>query len=292
MNCATRAAKQTFSSVKAQLYLSIVYCLLVLYSMFILMPLLITFTSSLRTTGEIFKYLSPFSWRTLFPTKVTLASYIELFEKYSFGRALGNSVFVSLVTVLVGLLVNGMAGFALAQFRFWGRNILFILVLISFMVPFEALAIPLYGLIRKMGLENSYSALILPSAVNGMVIFLFRQFFKGFPRTLFEAALVDGASWYTIFFRIVLPLSRPVLTSAGILLLITQWNAFFYPLLVANVPRCRVVQVAVANLFTQYGTEWGLVFAAVSISAVIPILIFLPFQRYYIASITSAGIKE
>jgi len=292
MNHTKKVSKLKLSSIKRQLHLLLVYCLLVLYLMFILIPLLITFTSSLRTTGEIFKYISPFSWRTFFPTKVTLASYITLFEEYGFGRALLNSVFVSLVTVLAGLLVNGMAGFALAQFRFRGRNTLFILVLISFMVPFEALAIPLYGLIRKMGLDNSYSGLIFPAVVNGMVIFVFRQFFKGFPSSLFEAALIDGASWYTIFFRIVLPLSRPVLISSGILLLITQWNAFFYPLLVANVPEYRVVQVAVANLFTQHGTKWGLIFAAVSISAVIPILVLSPFQRYYITAITSAGIKE
>jgi len=125
-----------------------------------------------------------------------------------------------------------------------------------------------------------------------MIIFLFRQFFKGFPRALFESARIDGASWFTIFYKIVLPISKPVIVSASILMLILRWNEFFYPLLVGNSPEYRVVQVAISNFFTQYQTKWNLLFAGVILAAIIPILILLPLQRFFVQAVTGTGIKE
>ncbi|HBE76816.1 MAG TPA: ABC transporter permease [Firmicutes bacterium] len=256
------------------------------------MPMLIVLFSSIRPGAEIFKNMMPFTWRTLLPNQITFDAYVALFREYHFGKVLFNSFYVATLSVVIGILINAMAGFAFAVFRFRGREMLFAFVLITFMVPFEAISIPLFQIINQLQLMNTYWGLILPGIANGLVVFLFRQFFKGLPIALFESARIDGANWMTIFTKLALPLSRPAMLSAGILIFITQWGSFFYPLLVANQPEYRVIQVAIANFFTQYQTLWNLLFASVVIAAVIPIILLLPMQRYYVQAVTQTGIKE
>lgn len=270
----------------------ITYLLLTIYGLFIAIPVVVTIASSIRPSPEIFKYMMPFSWKTILPQQVTFSAYIDLFTTYNFGRVLFNSIFVSTMTVALGVITNSMAGFAFAAFRFRGRDLLFAVVLISFMVPFESIAIPLYQLINQIGLVNTYSGLILPGAANGLVVFLFRQFFLGLPTSLYDSARVDGASWFVIFIRIVLPISKPAIISASILTFIVQWSSFFYPLLAANRPQYRVIQVAIANFFTQYQTLWSLLFAAVVMATIIPLLLILPLQQFYVQAIAGTGIKE
>jgi multiple sugar transport system permease protein/putative chitobiose transport system permease protein len=270
----------------------ITYALLFIYSLFIIAPVYIVLVSSFRTSEDVFKYMTPFTWRTLVPMKINFDAYVDIFKEINFGRSLFNSFFISIMSVIGGVVVNSMAGFAFAHLKFKGRDILFVMVLVTFMIPFESIAIPLYNFIRQLGLVNTYTGLILPGIANGMIIFLFRQFFKGFPKALFESARIDGASWFTIFYKIVLPISKPVIVSASILMLILRWNEFFYPLLVGNSPEYRVVQVAISNFFTQYQTKWNLLFAGVIMAAIIPILILLPLQRFFVQAVTGTGIKE
>jgi multiple sugar transport system permease protein/putative chitobiose transport system permease protein len=270
----------------------VTYLLLLIYGLFVVMPILIVLLSSIRPGEEIFKNMMPFTWRTLLPTQITLKAYVALFQEYHFGKVLFNSFYVATLTVAIGILINAMAGFAFGVFRFRGREILFGFVLITFMVPFEAISIPLFQIINQFKLINTYWGLILPGIANGLVVFLFRQFFKGLPVTLFESARIDGANWMTVFTKLALPLSKPAMLSAGILIFITQWGSFFYPLLVANKPEYRVIQVAIANFFTQYQTLWNLLFASVVIAAVIPIILLLPLQRYFVQAVTQSGIKE
>lgn len=270
----------------------ITYALLFIYSLFIIAPVYIVLVSSFRTSEDVFKYMTPFTWRTLVPMKINFDAYVDIFKEINFGRSLFNSFFISIMSVIGGVVVNSMAGFAFAHLKFKGRDILFVMVLVTFMIPFESIAIPLYNFIRQLGLVNTYTGLILPGIANGVIIFLFRQFFKGFPKALFESARIDGASWFTIFYKIVLPISKPVIVSASILMLILRWNEFFYPLLVGNSPEYRVVQVAISNFFTQYQTKWNLLFAGVIMAAIIPILILLPLQRFFVQAVTGTGIKE
>ena len=133
----------------------IIYILLFIYSLFILAPVYVVLVSSFRTSEDVFKYMTPFSWRTLIPTKITFVAYVDIFKEINFGRSLFNSFFISIMSVLGGLVVNSMAGFAFAHFRFKGRDILFIIVLATFMAPFESIAIPLYSFIRQLGLVNT-----------------------------------------------------------------------------------------------------------------------------------------
>ena len=164
--------------------------------------------------------------------------------------------------MLAGLVVNSLAGFAFAVLRFPGRNALFGITVLTFLVPFEAISIPLYTVVRSLGWLDTYMALIVPGVANGIVIFLFRQFFSQVPRELVDAARIDGASWLTIFVRIYLPLSKPVIISAALLIFLFQWEAFLWPLISTRSEGLKVIQVALAGFEERYQTLWNELFAA------------------------------
>ena len=184
-----------------------------------------------------------------------------------------------------------MAGFAFARFNFRGRNLLFTLVLLTFMIPAPLTTIPLYILVSRLGWINTWQALILPGLANSLVIFVFRQFFAEIPQDFLDAARVDGASWFRVLTSIILPMSKPVLITASLLLFLGQWNNFFWPLLVAPDPKFRVVQVAVSYAYEEHTTRWDLLLAGSMFAALIPILLVLPFQRYYVSGLVG-GLKE
>jgi multiple sugar transport system permease protein len=267
------------------------YVLLVLTAMFTLLPLLWAVAASFMPDYAIFQYTVPFSWHAFWPEPFTLSSYGDLLDG-PFLRALGNSLLVCGLTVAGGIAVNSLAGFAFATFRFRGKGVLFFLVLVSFTVPFEIVAIPLYGIVSTLHLTNSYQALVLPALANGVVIFLFTQFFADVPRELYDAARIDGLNWYGIFARIVLPLSGPVVISAGLLLFLGQWESFLWPLLVANDPHYEMVQVALSNFHTQYVEKWGDQLAGSVVVSAVPAIILLALQRHYVRSVAMTGIKE
>jgi multiple sugar transport system permease protein len=268
-----------------------VYLLLIVASALTLLPLAWSIAASFTPLDQIFKYTVPFSWHALFPQTFTLQAYHDLLFS-SFTRALLNTIFVCAATVVGGIIFNSMAGFAFAGFEFPGKRLLFILVLVTFMVPFEVLALPLYVLANNLQLANSYQALILPALANGIVIFLCRQFFLDTPRELLDAARVDGLSWFAVYWRIVLPLSTPVLVSGGLVLFLSQWQSFFWPLLIANDPQYQVVQVALANFQGEHLTLWNDIFAGSVISMSIPVVLLLVLQRYYVRTIARTGLIE
>ena len=257
-----------------------------------LLPLWWALASSVRPLNDIFKYVSPFSLAALIPDKITFEAYRSIFFDRGFGIAVFNSLFVALATVLAGLGVNSLAGFAFAVLRFPGRNALFGITVLTFLVPFEAISIPLYTVVRSLGWLDTYLALIVPGVANGIVIFLFRQFFSQVPRELVDAARIDGASWLTIFVRIYLPLSKPVIISAALLIFLFQWEAFLWPLISTRSEGLKVIQVALAGFEERYRTLWNELFAAATVAALIPLLILLPLQRFYVQGVTAGGFKS
>lgn len=266
----------------------ILYCAI---GFLFLLPLWWALASSLRPLNDIFRYVSPFSWRALVPDKLTFDAYRHIFFEKGYGSAVFNSLFVAIATVLAGLAVNSLAGFAFAILRFPGRNALFAVTVLTFLVPFEAISIPLYTVVRSLGWLDTYLALIVPGVANGIVIFLFRQFFAQVPRELVDAAKIDGAGWLTIFFRIYLPLSKPVIVSAGLLIFLFQWESFLWPLIATRSEGLKVIQVALAGFEQRYQTLWNELFAAASLAALIPLLILLPLQRFYVQGVTAGGFK-
>lgn len=160
------------------------------------------------------------------------------------------------------------------------------------MVPFELLSINLYSMMIDFGWVDTFLALIVPSVPNGMVIFLFRQYYLGFPDYLLETSKIDGLNWWGIFWRVVMPNSKAVCISSGLVLFLNQWESFLWPVLVTRSENMQTIQIALNSFRTQYTKEWNNIFAASIIAFLIPILIILPLQKFYVEGITSTGSKE
>lgn len=265
--------------------------LLVLLAVISVFPLLWVIASSLRPDTEIYQYALPFQWHTFVPVEFTIDAYKSLFTEFNFQRPIINTLIVSLLTVLFSCMVNSIAAFGFTFFKFKGKKILYALVLVSFMVPFESIAIPLYKVVYQFNWVNTIWGLVVPGIADGLVLFLFVQFFSSIPEGMFEAARIDGANWLQIYWRILLPMSKPVLITAALMVFINQWNSFLWPLLVAHGRDIRLIQVALSDFTAEHVTLWSCLYAASVVSALIPLLLFLPFQKYYVDGITSSGIK-
>ncbi|MBQ0962973.1 carbohydrate ABC transporter permease [Streptomyces sp. RK23] len=254
------------------------------------LPLLWVLAGSLRPGSQVLDSLDELSWRSLVPSDATLHNYVTLFQG-DFGRAVLNSVLVAAVTVALGLLVSASAAFGLSVFEFRGRGLVFAVILLSFMIPFDAIAIPLSSLFRDWNLQNTYAGLILPGIGNGLAIFLLRQFFLAVPRELVEAARIDGLSWWGVFTRIHLPLSRPALIGAGLTLFTFQWQSYMWPLLIGTEPSKQLGPIALGTLQGQMVVDYGQVFAAAVVLTVIPLVVLLRLQRHFTQSIANSGLK-
>ncbi|WP_433674236.1 carbohydrate ABC transporter permease [Microbacterium gorillae] len=255
-----------------------------------LTPLWWSFINSLRPGAETFSYLNPLQWQTFFTTTPTLDNYIALLDT-DLWRAIVNSLIVSLVTVVVGLAVCASAAFGLSAFRFRGQGALFSVIILSFLIPFDAIAIPLADMFRDWNLQNTFVGLILPGIGNGMAIFLLRTFFLAIPEEIVEAGRLDGLGWWGIFTKVYLPLSRPALIGAGLMLFLFQWQAYVWPLLMGTDKEHILGPVALSNLQGQFQVDYGVLFAASMILVLIPLAIILGFQRYFIQSVATSGLK-
>lgn len=269
----------------------VLYAVLAVIAVIALFPLIYIILASFRTDEEIFRYALPFSIHTLIPVEWTLENYKVIFTQFSFWRPILNTCLVVLILVPLNLMVASVAAYAFAFFDFKWKNALFAIFIVSFMVPTDSIALPLYSLISDMGLVNSLTALILPSISSGLAMFLFTQFFRGIPKSLLEAARVDGANWSHIFFRIVIPLSIPVFITAGLMIFVSEWNNYLWPLLVTRSEEVRTIQVSLAYFKDENETFWSYIYAASSISAIVPVLVYLPLQKYFVQGIASSGIK-
>jgi len=254
---------------------------LVLIATALVLPVYWILMSSLRPADQIFRHAGTFGLETLVPMQLTFENFRFIFSG-TFPRALFNSMFIGVATVTLGVFVNSMAGFAFAVFEFPFKRALFAVVLLSFMMPFESIVIPLYTLMRGLGWTDTYAALILPEVAGGLVIFLFRQFFAGIPKEIYEAAVIDGANWWQIYWRMTMPLSGPTIATASLMLFIHQWDAFFWPLVAASREELAVVQVAIARNMTLEQANWGALFASASSAVLVAMVPFLFLQRYYI----------
>ena len=270
---------------------ALIYCLLIVGVLIVVIPLMWAAAASFTPNHKVFEYAYPFSWRALLPVDFTLEAYENIFAR-GFGQSITNTLFLAVATVIIGGAANALAGFAFGRFEFRGKNALFmIIVMLTFLVPIDLTAIPRYILISSVGWINTWTGLLVPGLANSLVIFLFRQFFAEIPQELIDAARVDGASWLRVLWSIVLPISKPVLVAAGLLMFISQWNSFFWPLLVAPRQELRVVQVAISLAVEQHRTRWNELLAGSMIAALVPILLVMPFQRYYVQAITGTGLE-
>jgi multiple sugar transport system permease protein len=231
------------------------------------------------------------------PNELSLTNFQSINERVPLLRALFNSV-VYTAGVIGGTLIIGiLAGYALSRLRWRGRSLVFNLVLLTLIVPFQLLMIPMYVLIvRGWGLADSYLGMILPFLVNSTAVFIFRQFFMQLPEDMLDAARVDGAGELRILTRIVLPLSRPAILTAALITFIGPWNEFLWPFLVTKKAEMQPLAVALANYISAVAAStanpFGAILAGAVVLAVPPVVLFVIFQRYFVESETSASLKE
>jgi multiple sugar transport system permease protein len=222
----------------------------------------------------------------------TLANYASLFREAAFARYIFNSVFVAAVVVAANVFTAAAVGYALARSRHWGSRLLTVAMVATLMLPKQVLMIPLYLVCARLGILDTYWALILPFAVDAFSIFLVRQYVLGLPAELEDAARVDGASEFRIFGTIVLPLMKPVLAVVAINAFLINWNSFLYPLIFVDSDALRTLPVGLA-LFAQgeHSVNWGLLMAGSGISALPTIAVFLFFQRQILEGIVAGAEK-
>jgi len=265
--------------------------LMVIVAAAFLAPTVWITANALRPQQEIFTHASSLSPNTFIPVEWTIQHFITVLTG-PFALALANSLIIAVVTVVLGLLVSAAAAFALSTLRVPGKAVVFAFIVISFLVPFDALAVPLSATFRQIGLDNTYTGLILPGLGHGLAIFLFKQFFDNLPIELLEAAKVDGASQAQTLFRIYLPITKPAMIGAGIILFMFQWQAYLWPLLVGTESKMYVGAIAIARMFGEYSTDYGALFAGSFLLALVPALILLIFQKQFVSSVASTGLKD
>jgi multiple sugar transport system permease protein len=220
---------------------------------------------------------------------ITLQNYVETFQVVPFGRYYFNSALVAIVTTVAQLLVASLAAFAFARLRFRGREPLFLVYLATLMIPFIVLLIPNFLIVKELGWYNSYWALIVPSVFSAFTTFFLRQYYRGLPLELDEAARIDGASSFRIWWQVILPLSAPALAAIGIFAFNGSWNDFLWPLVVTATEEMRTIPVGLAAFQGQFSTAWHLLMAG-SVIALLPVLIiYILSQNWFVRGITLSG---
>lgn len=268
------------------------YIALLVLAVIFLVPYLWMMISSIRPNAEIFKYTYPFSWKTLIPVNVTLNNYVEIFRDYGFGKNLVNSLTVAFFQVAGTLLLSCLAGYVFSRIKFRGRELLFAVIMMASMIPFEVIMVPMYSVARQLGLTDKLVGIWLPWIANPLGIFLIRQAFNGLPKDFDEAAMVEGANHFQIFSKILLPNIKPTLITLTLMSFLWSWNAFLWPLIVVAKPSKQLIQVAISQYaLPQQTPMWGNIFAASAIATVPILILFIALQKYYISGAIASGIK-
>lgn len=264
------------------------YICLIFIAISMLYPFFAMVNLSLVPNGEIFN-----QGGKLFYSPLTLDNYFSVFEKVPLWKYFVNSLFVALVTTVGQVVFSALAGYAFARLNFKFRNALFLLILITMLVPPQVNIIPLFFLMRQLNWINSYQALILPGVFGGFGIFMMRQYFLGLPKDLEESAKIDGCNLFSTFFKIVLPLALPVIATLAIFTFVTSWNSFMWPLIVTNTESMRTLPVGLAIFKGSFReiTLWGDLLAC-SVICTIPVVgIFLLGKKYFINDIMQGAVK-
>lgn len=257
-----------------------------------LLPILWMILGSLRPRQELFQYLG-LEWHMLFPVQWTFDNYRAIFsdDTRPFGMYIQNTLLVAVIVTMLALWLNSMAAFAFSKLRFRGRNAIFAVFLSALVIPGEVTMVPTYMIIHAFNWTDTYQALIVPAAVSVFSIFLLVQFFAEVPRELLEAARIDGASWFGVYAKIVVPATVPALITMGLITFLGQWDSYLWPLIVINDDTKQMLQVAIATFTNLQLTEWGKILAADTVASVPILALFLFLQKYYVQSIVNSGIK-
>ena len=252
-----------------------------------LLPFLWMLSASFMSSGSASTFPPKF-----IPDKISLEQYVFLFQRLNLGRYFLNSTILAVSVSFISLIVNSLAGFAFAKYYFKGRKQIFLFLLSSMIIPGQVTMLPVFLLLNKLGLLNTYFGIILPGMASIFGIFLIRQYLISIPDSLMEAAYIDGANAFQIYWKIILPLAKPVLVTLALFTFMGTWNDFLWPLIVMTKEEMYTLPVGLASLVGEHVQDTELMMAG-SVITIIPVLIvFLVLQKYYVQGILLGGVKE
>lgn len=282
----TLAVKSHSAKAQNRVIRVIIYVLLIVMAALMLVPFLWMLSASFKMNKDVFAF--PIEW---IPSNPRVRNYVDIWTKIPLLTFIFNTAKLTIIVTLLQLFTSSFAAYAFAKLNFKGKKTLFLGYIATIAVPWQAYMVPQFMMMRSWGLNNTHLAIICLQAFSAFGVFLMKQFYEGVPTELCEAARIDGLSEYGIWWRIMLPLSKPALSTLTIFTFVATWNDFLGPLIYLTKTELKTIQIGLRMFISQYSAEYGLIMAA-SVIALIPVLIvFLALQKYFVQGVATAGLK-
>lgn len=264
----------------------LVYLLLFVTVLAMLVPYIWMLSSSLKLNKDVFSF--PMQW---IPANPRWENFADIWTRIPLGRFIYNTAKLSIIVTILQLLTSSFAAYAFSKLHFKGKNVIFLGYIATIAIPWQAYMVPQFILMRSMGLNNTHLAIILLQAFSAFGVFMMRQFYQGVPDELCEAARIDGLSEYGIWARIMLPLSKPALSTLTIFTFVATWNDFLGPMIYLTDTKLKTIQIGLRMFISQYSAEYGLIMAASVVSIIPVVIVFLSLQKYFVQGVAASGIK-
>ncbi|MBO5337377.1 MAG: carbohydrate ABC transporter permease [Lachnospiraceae bacterium] len=272
---------------KAVLGKVLVYVILIILALVMIVPFLWMLSASIKSDREVF-LMNPF---VFIPEKPKWSNYSEIWTQIPFGRFVINTTYLTIVVTLLQLLTSSFAAYSFAKLHFRHKNTLFLAYIATIAMPWQVYMVPQFIMMRNMGLNDKLLAMICLQAFSAFGVFMMKQFYEGIPDDLCEAARIDGMNEYRIYAKIMLPLSKPSLSTLTIFTFVATWNDYLGPLIYLKSPEKKTIQLGLKMFISQYSSDYGLIMAGSVISLIPVIIVFLVFQRYFVEGVASTGLK-
>ena len=264
-----------------------VYIILILLALVMIIPFLWMLSASIKSDREVFQ-MNPFVW---IPENPKWSNYKEIWTKIPFATFVGNTVYLTIVVTALQLLTSSFAAYSFAKLEFKHKNGLFLAYIATIAMPWQVYMVPQFIMMRKMGLNDKLLAIICLQAFSAFGVFMMKQFYEGIPDDLCEAARIDGMSEYRIYAKIMLPLSKPALSTLTIFTFVTTWNDYLGPLIYLKSQEKKTIQLGLKMFIIQYSSDYGLIMAGSVLSLIPVLLMFLFLQKYFVEGVASTGLK-
>lgn len=264
----------------------LVYILLFATVLLMLVPYIWMLSSSLKLNKDVFSF--PMQW---IPANPRWENFVDIWTRIPLDRFIYNTAKLSIIVTILQLLTSSFAAYAFSKLHFRGKNVLFLGYIATIAIPWQAYMVPQFILMRYMGLNNTHLAIILLQAFSAFGVFLMRQFYQGVPDELCDTARIDGLSEYGIWARIMLPLSKPALSTLTIFTFVATWNDFLGPMIYLTDTKLKTIQIGLRMFISQYSAEYGLIMAASVVSIIPVVIVFLALQKYFVQGVAASGIK-
>ncbi|MDE6516524.1 MAG: carbohydrate ABC transporter permease [Acetatifactor sp.] len=272
---------------KAVLGKVIVYIILILLALIMVVPFLWMLSASIKSDREVFQ-MNPFVW---IPENPKWSNYSDIWTKIPFAKFVQNTVYLTLIVTLLQLLTSSFAAYSFAKLNFRYKNTLFLAYIATIAMPWQVYMVPQFIMMRKMGLNDKLLAIICLQAFSAFGVFMMKQFYEGIPDDLCEAARIDGMSEYRIYASIMLPLSKPALSTLIIFTFVTTWNDYLGPLIYLKSQEKKTIQLGLKMFISQYSSDYGLIMAGSVLSLIPVMIVFLILQKYFVEGVASTGLK-